>query len=624
METFILEDITFPNYQFFYALAFLVVTLILLYEGKKQKLPAISWLMVMGTGFLFFVVGCKIIVLSLEDWNSILQLKPLHHPTGATVIGGIIFSFSGILLARYVLKLPWRMLDAYAFVIPIGMFIQRFGCLLAGCCYGNRSDLPWAVHYGKTSTVYYQQLHEQLIPEGAAHSLGIHPVQVYESIGCLLIVYVLIRLKNYFNAPGNFILFSGLSYYVIRFVLEFFRADAGHAFGGASIGWLNQIQLIFAILVVASIGIIIFREKRTRSNKNSNQPLTLSSLRYVGYFLCLAFLFALTSIWLNRTETLVVLMVFAPIAVLLLIHIYTVVTVPNLRLATLSLMGCSFLFMSQATIENPDKSDADKKNAVIETFYEISGGGMFGNHELKDQTGEIPGSGGSCGSAPTPLYTNVHIHYSSGSLGLSRTWVKADGQTLKVGLYGTGGSIREEVASDYQYETSNRVNFWNINPTFRLEQKDIGFGIGALVGDLHRMDTRIDGDDFNNISGTGKPSLLKSSSFLPQLSLRLGNREKWFVEGGINDLMPTGLPATTYKVGVGFGFNNKSGSYLSLGHASYSALYLAPKVVINNSVTLEPFLGFGNSFLNSIESETNFIGSLNLSVRLGQRKISRE
>ena len=60
-------------YAVFYTAAFLVSFIILIAEGRRRKIPQFQWLIVIATGFVSFVFGCRIITYSLEDWNVILS-----------------------------------------------------------------------------------------------------------------------------------------------------------------------------------------------------------------------------------------------------------------------------------------------------------------------------------------------------------------------------------------------------------------------------------------------------------------------------------------------------------------------------------------------------------------------
>lgn len=65
---------------------------------------------------------------------------------GLTYYGG----FLGALVSSwYLLKrdqVPyWKAADMAGCVVPVGLAFGRMGCLLAGCCFGSRTDAPWSL-----------------------------------------------------------------------------------------------------------------------------------------------------------------------------------------------------------------------------------------------------------------------------------------------------------------------------------------------------------------------------------------------------------------------------------------------------------------------------------------------
>ena len=50
--------------------------------------------------------------------------------------------------------------------------IGRFGCLLAGCCYGRPSDVPWAITF--TDPVAAANV-------GTPLGIPLHPTQLYDA-----------------------------------------------------------------------------------------------------------------------------------------------------------------------------------------------------------------------------------------------------------------------------------------------------------------------------------------------------------------------------------------------------------------------------------------------------------
>jgi len=70
------------------------------------------------------------------------------------------------------------MADCVAPALAMGQAIGRLGCFFAGCCYGRPTSLPWAVRFNDAASL-------------APLDIGLHPVQIYESAGSIVIAAVL-------------------------------------------------------------------------------------------------------------------------------------------------------------------------------------------------------------------------------------------------------------------------------------------------------------------------------------------------------------------------------------------------------------------------------------------------
>ena len=139
----------------------------------------------------------------------------------------------------------WKAADMAGMVIPIGLGFGRMGCLLAGCCFGTVSHVPWALRFPEHSPASESQFKAGFIQSYFEPSLPVHPTQIYESaasfaIAAVVIFYVHGR-KRYDGQA--FLAFVAL-YAFARFVIEFWRADdRGDLFG------LSTSQLIGLLLV---------------------------------------------------------------------------------------------------------------------------------------------------------------------------------------------------------------------------------------------------------------------------------------------------------------------------------------------------------------------------------------
>ena len=168
---------------------------------------------------------------------------------GGVFYGGLIFALlAGLWLVRRY-KLPvWSAADMYAPGVALGHIIGRLGCLLAGCCYGRPTDLPWGITF--TSPV-------AAASAGTPLGIPLHPTQIYDAGAELLILIVLLVLERRGRSyPGRTWWLYMLLYAVARFIVEIFRADDRGIIAGVS---TSQ----FVSLVIAPIAIVmLLRLKR--------------------------------------------------------------------------------------------------------------------------------------------------------------------------------------------------------------------------------------------------------------------------------------------------------------------------------------------------------------------------
>ncbi len=131
---------------------------------------------------------------------------------------GFVF-YGGLLTAAPVMAWQSRRLglgvlqglDIFALPAPLAHAFGRLGCFLAGCCYGHRCSLPWAVRFEHGRGL---------------NGVFVHPVQLYESLGLLALFAVLwffLRPRKRFDGQILFTYFLG--YAALRCVTELFRGD---------------------------------------------------------------------------------------------------------------------------------------------------------------------------------------------------------------------------------------------------------------------------------------------------------------------------------------------------------------------------------------------------------------
>lgn len=159
---------------------------------------------------------------------------------GLAYYGGFLFAAPvGLWYAKKKKLGVLRIADLTAPFIAFGLFFGRMGCFFNGCCFGAVTDVSWAMHF-------------------PGHHVHRHPTQLYEAAGALTIfaiLYLVIRPRK--RAHGEVFASLLVLYALLRFNLEWIRADARGGFAGLSTSqWIS--------LPLAALGIWLFVRGRRR------------------------------------------------------------------------------------------------------------------------------------------------------------------------------------------------------------------------------------------------------------------------------------------------------------------------------------------------------------------------
>lgn len=198
--------------------------------------------------FVGAIIGGKILFvlvtwpqLSGSSWEKILYFIQ-NFRYGFVFYGGMIAAVAAVVWYMKKKKLPLLSTSDFLIVgLPLGHAFGRVGCFLAGCCHGKPTTLPWGVTFTDT--------HAMVSPD--LLGVPVHPVQLYEAIGNLVIFFILHKLYNRPHKNGTVLLAYIVCYGALRFVLEFFRGDER----GTYLAGLSPAQLITLLLALGA-GII--------------------------------------------------------------------------------------------------------------------------------------------------------------------------------------------------------------------------------------------------------------------------------------------------------------------------------------------------------------------------------
>ena len=188
-----------------------------------------------GAKLLLLVIDYHQFTRSARDVLSLLRSGGVFYG-GLTAAVAVAFWY----LRHYGLPL-WTTTDVFAPGIALGHVVGRFGCFLAGCCYGRPAHVPWAITF-----------HSPVAAANVGTPLGIplHPTQLYEAGAELLILGILLTTEWQGRVfPGRTFWSYMLLYGVSRFLIEFYRGDNR----GVVFGLLSTSQFVSVLLVPLSV-----------------------------------------------------------------------------------------------------------------------------------------------------------------------------------------------------------------------------------------------------------------------------------------------------------------------------------------------------------------------------------
>lgn len=214
------------------------------------------------------LVGARVFHVFFEGYGELYRSHPWLvidlFRGGLSVWGGLMGAFLGLAFA---FRRRWTALVAVADIAApaflVGTAIARVGCWVEGCCFGTPSVLPWATIYGHGSHAWTSQVALGAIPRDAAHSLPVHPSQLYEALGATILGLGLTWVVRWCPSMTPGLPFSSAlgSYGALRFLVEFWRADPRGSWNGAP---LPQIVAAMAVLVATTL--VAYRRRRLFPN----------------------------------------------------------------------------------------------------------------------------------------------------------------------------------------------------------------------------------------------------------------------------------------------------------------------------------------------------------------------
>jgi phosphatidylglycerol:prolipoprotein diacylglycerol transferase len=213
------------------------------------------------------IVGARIlyIIANYGEFESPLDALKVWKG-GLVAYGGMIGGFLASWYGCHRRKIPLlRWADVAAPSVVLGTAITRVGCLLFGCDYGKRSEASWAIQFPKNAPAWQDHVRSFGLPPDAAASYAVHPTQVYEMVGGLLIFGLMMYVRKVRRFSGLVFVTWVIGYGIVRPAIEIFRDDDQRG----SVGPLSTSQFIGLVSVVLAVGLLVHLVRRYREDPTS-------------------------------------------------------------------------------------------------------------------------------------------------------------------------------------------------------------------------------------------------------------------------------------------------------------------------------------------------------------------
>ncbi len=173
------------------------------------------------------IIGARAlyVVTQYREFESPLQIFMLNRG-GLVAYGGMIGGFLASWFScrrRQIQLLRWA--DVSAPSVVLGTAVTRIGCLLFGCDYGKRSNLPWAISFPKGSPAWSDHVANFKLAANSDVSFSVHPTQLYETLAGLAVFALLMYLRRVRKFSGEVFVGWVMGYGVLRSIIEIFRGD---------------------------------------------------------------------------------------------------------------------------------------------------------------------------------------------------------------------------------------------------------------------------------------------------------------------------------------------------------------------------------------------------------------
>ena len=535
-----------------YALAYLVAFVVAVAVGVRRGWPLAAWLLVLAAAGVGGVVGTRLLPLGLDGLRTLLDTGGLPDATTKRIPGAIAGSLGLAVAARWALGLRRSVLDPLATSGLAALAVARVGCLVAGCCFGTPTDLPWGVTYAPGSFAHGVHLAHGIVPAGSALPHPVHAVPLYDVAFALVGLALLPTLARRLRAAGSLCWTTVGAYAVFRFVQDFVRA------GEATVGGLTRIQWLAIATAAAAFAYVAVRERRARPQPVAAASVEAPSLgRMVLVFAGLAGAFLALQSWLTGPEPVILAVRLVPAGLALVALAWRQHAPARVRWSATTVAAGVPLVLG-AQVAAPDSTAERFSLWAVEA------------HVVRGQFEEFD------------VCASDLMAYRGAGLGLAHVTADPDRaftRELGVRAYGTeqayASSSRQADAVASGRPPQGAVA---VAPYAQVEGRYVGGLLGAHVGRFPFLDA-------------GEDEVLYVA---PAAALRLGPRA-FHVHTGILDGAQFGAPAPAFRVALGTGWLTPAGQEARVQAGLSGSGYYALAALPLDRFTIESMVASGDA-----------------------------
>ncbi len=235
-------------------------------EAKRTGQNPENYLDFMLWALVFIIIGARLyyVLFSWEYFSKNPSQIFAIREGGLAIYGGIIAGIlTGIVFCKVKKLSFWQMADTIAPSLIFGQALGRWGNFFNREAFGGYTDNFFAMRYqiSQVQTNYLTPdiLQNTVVANGVEY-IQVHPTFLYESLWSLGVLVILLLLRKHKKFHGQIFAVYFFGYALGRVWIEGLRTDQ------LLIGSVPVSQALSAVLIVASVVLYVYRQKKEKNN----------------------------------------------------------------------------------------------------------------------------------------------------------------------------------------------------------------------------------------------------------------------------------------------------------------------------------------------------------------------